>query len=256
MSEEHVTVFHGTRLSRLENIEKSGFLGVDLTAEVEVTANQHNFSSQQVMHLLDQTQRFVVRDPRSNSVSFSVDFDLAAGHASRGPEVVWETLVSIYRLQHPELGDQWNQSDALHWWVANNSGLDDRPVVIALDMPLNELIEAQVEGGHSLESLEWSFEMNANPRTLVPTEVKLRTPLHQPIASKKSVPLKLDMSLGRYLAGFGLDEGQAFAAEVEAGKWGNVLSDSRSSLEGVYFDWYEFREHLPTDRLAYLLNAD
>ena len=71
-------------------------------------------------------------------MSLTADPDQAGGWANRAPEVTWEALCSVYRLRHPDLGDDWNQSDEGHFWVLAQQ-MPDPPVIIAATAPLTAL---------------------------------------------------------------------------------------------------------------------
>ena len=147
----NATLYHGTTESRALEIQRAGFRSVSILDELKNLADEYDVDTDLLLSNLQKDQRFVVAPNRGDTAFFSGLFDYAASYASRGPEVLWEGLVYIYRIRHPEIGVDWNQSDELHWWVLRER-LGDPPVVVEVTIP-----EAQLPC--TIEEAERSIDM-------------------------------------------------------------------------------------------------
>jgi hypothetical protein len=220
-------LYHGTTLSRARKICVEGFVAVSPSEEIFRLSNAYGVDSEVVVASMEEWGRFSVLPGRESVFYSTVGFDHAASYAQRAPEVRWETLCSIYRLRHPELGDFWNDSDELHWWVFLQL-MDDPPAVVTLSLP-----EVKKLGGGPMDS---SFELPL-PASLV--------------LDVDEIPRTLDESLTRFVAGYGASEGDVtkFSNEVEAGKWGTVHTGRRGEF---LWCWDELKKLLSRERLEEL----
>jgi hypothetical protein len=222
-----VTLYHGTTASRADQIVRGGFVSKRMADEIGAVALEYDISFDELNNFLAQQDRFATSANREDRVWFAGSLILAASWAQRSPEVRWEALTCVYRLRHPELGDYWNQSDALHWWLLRER-LEDPPVVVtvAVDDDLTDF-----------------------PASLISKLPDIHLPAPQPstiVKGVEHVPWRLDGSSIRYLAGFEPDDHEDFASEVDRGLWPQPAGQH---LGKPWWDWDEFRQHLSEARL-------
>jgi hypothetical protein len=227
-------LYHGTTESRASSIRQNGFAPAPVSDQLKHLAAQHQVNYETLIALMTQAGRFATSQGRDQCVWFTGQHERASSYAQRAPEFVWEGLVCIYRLRH-SLGDDWNQSDPLHWWVLRHR-LDDSPVVITASIPEGQL-------PCRAEDAKYQIDLALTPP--MPPSI---------VTSVERVPWRLDSSLIRFIAGFGVEQNHQFADEVEAGKWGEPVG--RDPLLGSYWDWDDFRTRLSDARIEELWEVD
>lgn len=133
-----VPIFHGTRESLAQQIIRDGFAPLPIAKQIETIASKHDMPLQMLLDDLHEHQRFAVVDPRPDTVFVTADEVKAGSWADRAPEATWEALWAVYRIQHPELGAYWNNSQEGHLWVRAQR-LSDPPAVLESSVPLGAL---------------------------------------------------------------------------------------------------------------------
>lgn len=216
-----VPIFHGTRTSLAERILRNGFAPLAVTDQIKKVAEEYSVSMDDLMGDLKAYNRFAVVDPRPDTVFVTGDAVRAGSWADRAPEATWEALWAIYRIQHPEVGWNWNMSDEGHLWVLAQR-LDDPPAVLEASAPLGALrnrnsgrtaadgIREAIQSGStdSLLTERWLFR--ASPEWLVdPGDI---TPTGYQV-----VPARVDHDLMLFMSG---ESKETFVEQLRADYWG------------------------------------
>jgi hypothetical protein len=131
-------VCHGTRRSSAEAILLHGFKPTSVAEQVAAIAREYELPLEHLRSHLQRMGRFAHLDERSGTVSLTASPDSAGSWANRAPEATWEALWSVYALLHPELSDEYYQSDEGHFWVMAQQ-IADPPAVVVGAAPLATL---------------------------------------------------------------------------------------------------------------------
>jgi hypothetical protein len=99
-----LALFHGTTLASAEQILREGWIVKPPRETVTDVALEYGEDPAIVINELERRDRFAVGERRGEWASFSLD-ELTTVHswAQRAPEVRWESLWAIWRLNHPEV---------------------------------------------------------------------------------------------------------------------------------------------------------
>jgi hypothetical protein len=223
-------LFHGTTHERAARIVAEGFRPMVLDDEVAAVSRRFGVPRDAILADLELHGRFSSfrRDDLRSYLTTS--FGHAASYASRAPEVEWECLWAVYRLQHPELGYDWNQSDAGHFWVLQQRELDP-PVVMVLEV--DEANLANPERIAKVKSLEGKVDGGLE----VPIDVSMRFT----VLRTETTDRRVDLSLLRFIIDQSPSETRA---QVEAGVWGSP----EIYQGGRYWNWRDIRQRLSEAR--------
>lgn len=131
-------MFHGTRRSYALKIQESGFAPRPVMKQMRSVAEDHGLTVEEVIADLEKHSRFAIADPRPDTIYLVGDQIRAANWADRAPEATWEALWAVYRIRHPHVEFDWNQSDEGHLWVLAKR-LQDPPVVVEIEAPIGKL---------------------------------------------------------------------------------------------------------------------
>jgi hypothetical protein len=113
-----VTLYHGTTLPAAESILREGWKATSVANQVDDVANANGIDPAEVWEELASLGRHVVGPNRGAWASFSPHREVTMySWAQRAPEATWEALWSVWRLRHPELGEDWNLDTRGHVWV-------------------------------------------------------------------------------------------------------------------------------------------
>lgn len=242
-------VFHGTRRSCAVAIFEHGFRPTPVGEQIALVAAVHDVPIEKLRSHLEANYRFAHLDKRpTGTVSLTADPVQVGSWANRAPEATWEALWSVYRLRHPDLGDNWNQSDEGHFWVLAQQ-ISDPPVYVAATAPLGKLRDWPHEGTAAdlLMDLVRASQSDDFLKHFVRAPEWRADPRHLKLAGFQEVPTRLDPSLARFVSG----EGAAtFAEQVEAGHWGEP--GGHDQLGVPWFSFHEIWRRLTPARRAQL----
>lgn len=222
-----VPVFHGTRTSLAERILRNGFAPLAVTQQIKNVAADYNVSTDDVEGDLKAYNRFAVVDPRPDTVFVTGDAAKAGSWADRAPKATWEALWAVFRIQHPEVGWNWNISHEGHLWVLVQR-LEDPPAALEASAPLGALrnrnngrtaadgFREAIESGStdSLLSQRWLFR--ASPEWLV-------DPCDLTPTSYQTVPTRVDHDLILFMSG---ESKETFVEQLDADFWGEPGASS------------------------------
>jgi hypothetical protein len=142
----------------------------------------------------------------------------------------------VYRLQHPDLSLNWNQSDSGHFWVTAAQAADP-PVVLELRVALRAV--SSVNGPQILDAIKGEMLQTSivgnGYEVLVPPDAPLD------IVANHGSDRWVDASLLRFMSGLAPDQ---LAAQVDAGLWG----PSFQYRTGRRWLWQEVVSMLPDHR--------
>lgn len=240
-------VYHGTRRSLAERIVAEGFGHLPVEQQLNDVACRYGIDAATVIEHLADNSRFAATDERSGTVSFTLNPAKAAGWANRAPEATWEALWTIYRLGHPELGHDWNQSDEGHLWVIAQQ-LHDPPVVMTVAAAMSELRAAHMGG---TTASDWLAELVQQGRTAeeitelfaLPPEWRAPASGQLSVLKVEEVAVTVDGSLARFMSG---QTAEAFGAQVTDGRWGPT--PTRDEWGESWFSFEQIWGRLPKDR--------
>jgi hypothetical protein len=227
-------LYHGTSTSRSIRILEHGFEYPDFESEIQEIARRYDVKSEQLTEQLVTLNRFVASRFQDENIYFSSDFMHAASYATRAPEFYWEALWAVYIIWNPELGDDWNQSDAGHAWVLSQMHTDP-PVVLHVNV-CEDLLGLDAE--RIRETQEIFKDLGDGGRV----EVGLTASSDLQIIDQTSTDFWIDPSLLRFMAGISPDE---IHAQVLAGAWGQPFSYQSTK----YWLWGDIKARLSHQRL-------
>ena len=227
-------LYHGTSTSRSIRILEHGFEYPDFESEIQEISRRYDVKSEQLTEQLVTLGRFVASRFQDKNIYFSSDFMHAASYATRAPEFYWEALWAVYIIWNPELGDDWNQSDAGHAWVLSQMHTDS-PVVLHVDVS-EDLLGLDVE--RIRETQEIFNDLGDGGRV----EVGLPASSDLQIIDQTTTDFWIDPSLLRFMAGISPDE---IHAQVLAGAWGQPFSYQSTK----YWLWCDIKARLSHQRL-------
>jgi hypothetical protein len=223
-------LYHGTTLSRARQIELEGFTAQPPGSEIVRLAEIHDVDPGELRDFMEKGNRFSVLPERTDDCYFTKSFKNAASYAQRAPEITWEALISIYQMKVPSVGENWNQSNELHWWVFLQR-IDDPPSVLTVEPPAGKLFTGS------------------------PIDLSCEPPLAaSAVLEVTEVPVILDFPLVFYMAGYGDSpkDQTKFIDEVESGGWGVVRTGERGE---AYWQWNDLKEVMPQERLKKLMQV-
>jgi len=229
-------------LSAAASIRKRGFRPTPVAELISDVAEQYGIPHAHLRDHLATNGRFTDLDHRVGSTSFTSERGRAGSWAQRAPEARWEALWSVYRLRHPELGDDWNQSDEGHFWVMAQD-IHDPPAVVEVRAALNDL--RSVRKPQTAADLFADFESDGREGEFVAifklmSEWRPHAGSHVDIIGIEEVPIRADRSLARFMSG---QAPAVFAAQVDDGLWGQPGDgDPRA---GLWFPFSELWRRLP-----------
>jgi hypothetical protein len=227
-------VFHGTRRSSALAIFEHGFLPISVAEQIAAVAATHDLAVDTLRSHLEANHRFAHLDQRPGTVSLTADPDQARSWANRAPEGTWEALWSVYRLRHPELGDEWNQSDEGHFWVLAQQ-ISDPPVFVSATAPLGRLQAWPHErtAADMLLKLQAAGDAKQFPELFMGRPEWRADPGDLSLVGIREVPIRLDPSLARFVSD---EDPESFAEQVDAGRWGELGGHDRSGKPWFAFD--------------------
>ncbi|UJL30430.1 hypothetical protein NWT09_29270 [Mycolicibacterium sp. jd] len=214
-------VFHGTRVSLAQRILRDGFAPLPVPDQVAAVAVEHGVTAESIWEDLRGYNRFVVADPRERIVFVCPNKVRAGSWADRAPEAGWEALWAVYRLRHPHIGWEWNDSQEGHLWVLTQR-LDDPPAVLEATAPLGALRDRR--GSRTLAD-DWAETLASGDPDKVrrqqwlfhETREWLVAPGDLTPSGYRVVPARADKDLVRFLSG---ENPQVFEEQLEAGAFG------------------------------------
>lgn len=228
-------VFHGTRQSCAVAIFEQGFRPTPVREQIAAVAATFEVPIQHLFNHLEANDRFAHLDQRATgTISLTADPIQAGSWANRAPEASWEALWSVYRLRHPDLGDDWNQSDEGHFWVLAQQ-ISDPPVFITASAPLGQLLAWPDEktAADVLLNLARTGQTDFFPKLFTGRPEWRADPSHLKLAGFQEVPTRLDPSLARFISG---EDAAMFAEQVDAGQWGEPGGHDRFGAPWFSFD--------------------
>lgn len=230
-----ISVFHGTRRSFAEEISKVGFAPISVADQLQAVAVDHDVALEDLLSDLETYGRFAILDPRPNSIYFVGDRDRAGSWADRAPEATWEALWAVYRIRHPQLGDDWWQSDEGHWWVLAQR-LADPPVVVEANATLGALRYRRSESTAADLFRDRNAAGDSVDDTLerfMATPEWMADPQSVTYVGYQHLPTRVDPSLMRFMTG---EDDDAFYVQLEAGRWGAPAGSHHGTI------WYSFED--------------
>ena len=246
-SNVRMQMFHGTRRSCALEIRKSGFAPRPVMEQLRSVAEDHGLTVEEVIADLEKHGRFAIADPRPDTIYLVGDQNRAASWADRAPEATWEALWAVYRIRHPHVEVDWNQSDEGHLWVLANR-LQDPPVVVEIEAPVGKLqtMHGDTAAEEALNRLSpgMSLQDAISPLYAEP-EWKI-DPSAAVFVNVTEVPQRVDGPLVRFMSG---EDEDTFYRQLDAGFWGEPA--------GIHhgIPWHSYRdvwERLGADRRAEL----
>ena len=222
VSQMPVNVFHGTRVSMAERIVADGFAPLPVVEQIEAVAAAHDVPLETLMVDLRAYNRFVIADPRSDTVFVTRHPVKAGGWADRAPEATWEALWAVYRIHHPEIGWYWNSSQEGHLWVQAQR-LADPPALLLATAPLGALrdrdegrtaadlfddVEDAADPGEAIKTAQWLFGVTSE-WLVDPADITAR--------GFMPVPARVDHDLMLFMSG---ESKETFVEQLRADYWG------------------------------------
>ena len=211
-----------------------GFQPPDLADAISVVADRFGVSQTEIRDDLMTHKRYTHLRGDDRRTYATTDRMHAESYASRAQEVEWECLWAVYRLQHPNLGDDWNQSDSGHLWVTARQA-EDPPVVLELAVPLSSF--PGVDRPRLLETLQIArlTSVHGGVEVVIPADATVE------VVARFDADRWVDGSLLSFMSGL---PDMDIAAEVDAGLWGPpvLYKGSRS------WRWRDVLSRLPPHR--------
>jgi hypothetical protein len=244
-------VCHGTRRSSAEAILLHGFKPTSVAEQVAAVAREYELPLERLRSHLQRMGRFAHLDERSGTVSLTASPDRAGSWANRAPEATWEALWSVYALLHPELSDEYYQSDEGHFWVMAQQ-IADPPAVVVGAAPLAALTSWSFSRGKTApEILERTVSQGGSAEDFV--KIYMRIPEwradaeHVIFGRIQPTPMRLE----RHVVAFMADEDpEVFHERLRTGAWGQPEGEDQVGMP--FWSFEEVWRRLPPHRRAQL----
>lgn len=199
-------LFHGTTRNRADSIARHGFAPFDLYAEISPIASRYGMELDQILAAFRRAGRISLSRTDDTNIYLTTGFNHAASYASRAPEVVWETLWSVFLIRHPEIDYPWNMSDEGHYWVLREMS-QDSPVVLEIEVEDSALGR---ERDRLVKSAAlWGKESDNGAEAAIHHRVRID------IRQRHELDHRIDMQLLRFMTG---KTPQDLVASIKAGE--------------------------------------
>ncbi|MGW6375004.1 hypothetical protein ACWFRB_02910 [Rhodococcus sp. NPDC055112] len=207
-----------------------------MTEQVRAVAEDHGLQADEVIADLEKHHRFAILDPRPNRVYVVGDADRAGSWVDRAPEATWEALWAVYRIRHPHVGFDWNQSYEGHLWVLAHR-LMDPPAVVEVVAPLDAIRD--LRGSTAAHSLLQDFGSGSSLEEALDAIRRRHAewyidPDAVTFTNFTVVPHRVDVPLMRFISG---EDETTFKDQLADGHWGEHAG---VHADGLY--WYLNRD--------------